>query len=55
MQVYSAEFHRDSVLSEYGIRVHEDMEKVMGRVLPPPAIQYKEQEVWVFYMVLYKY
>ena len=40
-QVRSAGFERDPVMREYGLRVHNRMEEVEGRVLDPPAIQYK--------------
>ena len=41
MQVRSAGFERDPIVREYGLRVHDRMEEVEGRVLNPPAIQYK--------------
>ena len=41
----SARFDDDSVLKEYGLKVHKEMERVDGRVLPHPAIQYKEKNV----------
>ena len=43
-QVKSAGFERDPVMREYGLRVHNKMEEIEGRVLDPPAIKYKGNE-----------
>ncbi|CAI8030664.1 Protein argonaute-2 (Fragment), partial [Geodia barretti] len=43
--VRAADFDSDLVLNQYGLKVHKEMEKVMGRVLLPPAIQYREKNV----------
>jgi eukaryotic translation initiation factor 2C len=43
-KVKSAGFERDPVMREYGLRVHNRMEEVEGRVLDPPAIKYKGNE-----------
>jgi eukaryotic translation initiation factor 2C len=40
-KVHSAGYDTDPVLQEYGLKVHQQMEKVTGRVLQAPAIQYK--------------
>ena len=44
IQVRSAGFERDLIVQEYGLRVHDRMEEVKGRVLNPPAIKYKGNE-----------
>ena len=44
IQVRSAGFEKDPIVQEYGLRVHNKMEEVEGRVLDPPAIQYKGNE-----------
>ena len=44
MQLDSAGLDKDGVLGEYGVKVNKEMEKVMGRVLPAPAIQYKDDK-----------
>ena len=41
LQVRSSDFNQDPILREYGLRVHNKMTEVEGRVLPHPAIQYK--------------
>ena len=53
MQVHQAGFDKDPVLREYGLTVHQEMEKVMGRVLSPPAIQYREQNVRFLHPLFY--
>ena len=40
--VRGAEFHRDNVLKEFGIGVNTSMVEVTGRVLDPPALEYKD-------------
>ena len=44
VQVKSADFQQDPIAQEYDLRVHDQIEKVEGRVLDPPAIQYKGNE-----------
>ena len=40
--VREAEFHRDNVFKEFGIGVNTSMVEVTGRVLDPPALEYKD-------------
>ena len=42
LQVSSSDFDEDPILHEYGLRVHNKMTGIEGRVLPHPAIQYKD-------------
>ena len=44
VQVKSADFQKDPIAREYGLRVHDQMEKVEGRVLDPPAMHNKGNE-----------
>ena len=44
VQVKSADFQQDPIAQEYGLRVHDQVEKVEGRVLDPSATQYKANE-----------
>ena len=37
IQVKTADFQQDSIIQEYGLRIHDKMEGIEGRVLDPPA------------------
>ena len=43
-QVREADFARDECLRDFGIKIHQDMMSIDGRVLDPPKLEYKDKK-----------